>query len=160
MAKGKSQDNPKPGPASISNRRARFDYEILESLEMGIVLVGSEVKSVYLGNANLSDSYCMFREGELWLLSADIEPYDKAGRYLKERRRDRKLLAHRKELDTLLRKSQEKSLSIIPLKMYFNHGKVKIEVGLGRGKKQYDKRDAIAKQDTRRELERAQNEKY
>ncbi|HRJ26193.1 MAG TPA: SsrA-binding protein SmpB [Fimbriimonadaceae bacterium] len=160
MGKKSNSSPEKTGPATVLNRRARFDYEILETLEVGLVLVGSEVKSIYQGRANLTDAYCVVRQDELWLINADVEPYEKASHYLQERRRDRKLLAHRKEITLLTRKSQEKGLAILPLKLYFSRGKVKVEIGLGRGKKQYDKRESIAKKETQRELDRARSEKY
>jgi SsrA-binding protein len=144
----------KRGPATIENRRARHDYEFIEQHEAGIVLVGSEVKSVYLGRAHLSDAHCRIKDGELWLLSSDIEPYDKAGSFGHDRRRDRKLLMHRKEIDLLRRKSEEKGLAIIPYKLYFKGGRVKVGIALARGKREYDKREAIKKRETRREIER------
>lgn len=143
------------GPKSIQNRRARYDYEIVQSYEAGMVLVGSEVKSLYLGRANLTDAYCRVKDGELWLHNLDIEPYSHATVFQHERRRDRKLLMHRKEIDLLERRSLEKGFGIIPLAIYFKNGRAKIEVGLGRGKASYDKRDKIAKDETRREVERA-----
>ncbi|MCW5942276.1 MAG: SsrA-binding protein SmpB [Fimbriimonadaceae bacterium] len=144
----------KHGPPTIHNRRARFDYEILDSIEAGLVLVGSEVKSVWNGRANIGDAYCKFVNGEAWVLNLDIEPYEKAVHFLPERRRDRKLLMHRSEIEKLARRVQEKGLTLVPLKLYFNHGKVKLEIGLARGRKSYDKRDAIAKKDERRDTER------
>ena len=148
----KSKSEAKPaGPATIQNRRARYDYEIMDTWEAGIALVGSEVKSVYLGRVNLTDAFCRILGGEAWLISADIEPYDKAAHFAPERRRDRKLLLHRREIDVIERKSQEKGFSILPLKVYFKNGKVKVEIGLGRGKRQYDKREQLAEKDSRRE---------
>jgi SsrA-binding protein len=141
-------------PRSIQNRRARYDYAIQETFEAGIALVGSEVKSLYLGRGHLSDAYCRVVNHELWLFSVDVEPYEKASVFAHDRRRDRKLLMHRKEIDTLERKSMEKGLAIIPLALYFKHGRVKVEIGLGRGKSAYDKRDKIAKDDVRREVSR------
>jgi len=153
MAKqGKSKGS--EAPRSIQNRRARYDYSILETLEAGIVLQGSEVKSIFLGQAHLTDAYCRVLNGELWLLNMDIEPYEKANVFAHERRRDRKLLVHRKQIETLQRKATEKGLALIPLAAYFKNGKVKIEVGLGKGKAAYDKRDKIAKDDERREVDR------
>ncbi len=153
MAKAADKPN-NVAPRSIQNRRARYDYHILESHEAGIALAGSEVKSVFLGRAHLTDAYCQVVNGELYLLNADIEPYEKASVFQHDRRRDRKLLMHRKEINTLERKSMEKGLALIPLALYFKHGRVKVDVGLGRGKAQYDKRDKIAKDDERREMER------
>ncbi|MBN9500209.1 MAG: SsrA-binding protein [Armatimonadetes bacterium 55-13] len=160
MAK-KGADKKNEGPRSILNRRARFDYHIEDSYEAGIELVGSEVKSIFLGRANLTDAYCRVIKGQLFLLNLDVDPYEKAAAFLPERRRDRRLLMHRKEINLLERKAMEKGFSLIPLKMYFNsRGKVKVEVGLGRGKAQYDKREKIAKDDTRRELERVRSLKF
>lgn len=156
MAK-KSKAEPPPGPATINNRKARYDYEILQSWEAGIALVGSEVKSVFLGRVNLTDAYCRILGGEAWLINADVEPYDKAVFFAPNRRRDRKLLLHRREIDLLERKAQEKGLAIIPLKVYFKNGKVKVEIGLGRGKREYDKREQIAEKESRREKERARS---
>lgn len=159
MAKKGAQNKGAESPRQIQNRRARFDYELIESHEAGIVLVGSEVKSVFLGRANLADAYCQVVNGELFLINADIEPYENSSHFQPERRRDRKLLMHAKEIATLNRKSMEKGFTIMPTKMYFNHGKVKVEVALARGKAQYDKRQQIAKDDTRRELERLRSRK-
>jgi SsrA-binding protein len=157
MAKNKeSKDSVSPG--SIDNRRARYDYSILEDFEAGIALVGSEVKSLFLGRAHLTDAFCRVLNNELWLMNMDIEPYEKAGVFGHDRRRDRKLLLHRKQIDTLQRRSQEKGLTIVPLRVYFNQrGKVKVKIGLARGKAEYDKRQKIAQDETRREVERARS---
>lgn len=157
---GKQSDKKSKEPHSIQNRRARFDYNILESLEAGIALVGSEVKSLYLGKAHLNDAFCRVIDGELFLINADIEPYEKASVFQHDRRRDRKLLMHRKEINTLDRKSMEKGLTLVPLALYFKNGRVKVNVGLGRGKAQYDKRDKIAQDDERREVERLRSNKF
>jgi SsrA-binding protein len=157
MAKAKEAD--KGAPKRIENRRARFDYAIEDTLEAGVMLVGSEVKSIFNGKANLTDAYCQVKESEMWLLNLDVEPYDKASNFQHERRRDRKLLLHRKEIDTLARKVQEKGFALLPLALYFKNGKVKVLIGLGRGKAQYDKRHAIAKDETRREQERLRSGK-
>lgn len=142
-------------PASVQNRRARYDYAIQENFEAGVALVGSEVKSIYLGRAHLTDAYCRVVNGELWIFNMDVEPYEKASVDAHERRRDRKLLMHRREIEVLERKSMEKGLAIIPLELYFKRGRVKVEIGLGRGKTAYDKRDKIAKDDARREVAKA-----
>lgn len=157
MAKNKAAKTESSGPRTIVNRRAKFDYEFLDRVEAGIVLAGSEVKSVFLGRVNLTDAFCRIHEGELWIVGLDIEPYSHATSYQPERRRDRKLLMHRKEIDQLARKSQEKGLSLIPSAVYFKNGKVKVEVALARGKRQYDKRQQIAKDEQRREVERARS---
>jgi len=157
VAKKRSLVDKKPGPATIQNRRARYDYEILDTFEAGIALVGSEVKSIFLGRVNLTDAYCRVIQAELYMSEADVEPYDHSSHFSHERRRDRKLLLHKKEIALIERKAQEKGLTVIPLKMYFKNGKVKVEIGLGRGKRQYDKRRQIAEKETRREQERARS---
>lgn len=146
-------------PRSIQNRRARYDYSIQETIEAGIVLQGSEVKSIFLGRAHLTDAYCRVQGGEMWLYNMDVEPYEKASVFAHERRRDRKLLLHRKQIEVLDRKSMEKGLALIPLAVYFKNGKVKVEIGLGKGKALYDKRDKIAKDDARREVDRVRSGK-
>ncbi|MBX3110838.1 MAG: SsrA-binding protein SmpB [Fimbriimonadaceae bacterium] len=152
-AKVAKADGPR-GPATISNRKAGFDYHFVDNVEAGLVLVGSEVKSLFLGRANLTDAFCRVLDGEMWLLNLDIEPYDKASRFGHERRRDRKLLLHRKEIDVLARKVQEKGLSLIPTKIYFKDGKAKVNIALAQGKKDYDKRDSIKEKDQRRAQQR------
>lgn len=147
-------------PATIQNRRARYDYQFVETFEAGIVLAGSEVKSLYLGRAHLTDAFCRVIEGELFLLNLDIEPYEKAVHFQPERRRDRKLLMHRKQIDSLERKSLEKGFALIPSKIYFKNGKVKVEIALARGRAQYDKREKLAKEEVRREVERVRSERY
>jgi SsrA-binding protein len=138
-----------------SNRRALHDYEILETVEAGIVLVGPEVKSLREGRANLSDSYAMLRRGEAFLVNAHVSPYDKAGRDNPEPRRERKLLMHRAELSRLGPKLAERGFTLVPLSLYFKAGRAKVELGLARGKKQYDKREALKKREQDREIERA-----
>lgn len=155
----KREANKPPGPATIQNRRARFDYEIVDTFEAGMVLIGSEVKSLWLGRANLTDAYVHVKSGELWMSELDIDPYDKASHFRPDRRRDVKLLMHKKEIELLQRRSQEKGLTIVPLKLYFKRGKMKVEVALARGKRQYDKRKQIAEKETRREVERARSER-
>jgi SsrA-binding protein len=153
MAKGGKEKA--KAPASIQNRKARFDYAISDEVEAGIALQGSEVKSLYLGKAHLNDAYCRVIDGEMYLLNMDVEPYEQASVFAHERRRDRKLLMHRREIDQLHRKVMEKGFTLIPLSVYFNDkGRVKVRVGLGRGKANYDKRDTIAKADERRESDR------
>ena len=139
------------------NRKARHDYELLDSYEAGIALQGSEVKSVFLGRVNMTDAYCQVLKNELFILNLDIEPYSHSSVFQPERRRDRKLLLHRKEIDTIQRKSQEKGLTIVPTKMYFKNGRVKVEVALGRGRRQYDKRDKIEADQARREAHAARS---
>jgi SsrA-binding protein len=160
MAKKAGKQKEAQGPRQIQNRRARHDFEIVDSVEAGIALVGSEVKSIYLGRAHLTDAYCRVTNGEMMLFNMDIEPYEHSSHFQPDRRRDRKLLLHRREIDTFERRSLEKGLSIIPLRVYFKNGKVKIEVGLGRGRSAYDKREKIAKNEERREIERARAERH
>jgi SsrA-binding protein len=155
MARKQADKKGGSAPARIQNRRARYDYEILESREAGIALMGSEVKSLYLGRGHLTDAYCRVLNGEIWLMNVDIEPYEKASVFAHERRRDRKLLMHRREIEVLDRKTMEKGFALVPLAMYFKNGRVKVEIGVARGKASYDKRDKIAKDDARREVERA-----
>jgi SsrA-binding protein len=154
VAKAKTKQEKPTGPKTIENRKARYDYEIVDSIEAGIALAGSEVKSLFHGKANLTDAYCRVQKDEMWLMQLDIEPYDKSSHFTPERRRDRKLLMHRKQIDTFERRSLEKGLAIIPLRIYFKNGKAKVEIGLGRGKREYDKRHSIKKDETRREVER------
>jgi SsrA-binding protein len=153
MAGKKGKESKEPG--QIQNRRARFDYAIEDSVEAGIVLIGSEVKSLFLGRAHLTDAFCRVMNGEMWILNMDIEPYEHSSHFQHERRRDRKLLLHKKQIDTMARKAQEKGLTLVPLKVYFTRGRVKVEVALARGKAQYDKRIKIGEQETRKEIERA-----
>ncbi|MBS1718137.1 MAG: SsrA-binding protein SmpB [Armatimonadetes bacterium] len=154
MAKKQPKDKSESAPKSIQNRKAYHEYEIIDTFEAGLVLAGSEVKSVFHGRANLTDAYCKVTNGEAWLINADIEPYENASFDKTERRRDRKLLLHKREIDQIDRKSKEKGFTIVALKIYFKNRKAKVEIGLARGKSHYDKREALAKKDERRELER------
>lgn len=161
MSKPRQASKGSDAPRSIVNRRARFDYEFVETYEAGMMLVGAEVKSVWLGRVNLTDAYCKFVGEELYVMNLDIEPYAFATNFQPERRRDRKLLLKRKELALIERRSIEKGLALIPARIYFNdRGKVKLEVALARGKKEYDKRKQVAEKDTRREMERARSERH
>lgn len=154
MAKsGKSKPE---GPAVIANRRAQYDYEILSSYEAGIALVGSEVKSVYRGGANLTGAFCRVEDNEAWLFDMDIAPYESSSAFTPERRRKRKLLLHKREIELIRRRSEERGLALIPTKVYFKNGRVKVEISIARGKRQFDKREKITAKDTRRELERGE----
>ena len=137
------------------NRRARHDYFIEESVEAGVVLTGSEVKSLRAGKAQLKDSYGRITRGEVFLFNAHISEYTPASRFGHDPRRTRKLLLHRKEIERLIGKVKEKGLTLVPLRIYFRHGRAKVELGLGRGKKTYDKRESIKERETKREVERA-----
>ena len=139
---------------AINNRKARHDYEVLDSFEAGIVLRGSEVKSLRLGNANLQDSYAYMNNAEVWLSGMHISPYEQANILNHDPLRERKLLLHKKEIRKLIGKTTEKGLTLIPLKVYFKNGRAKVEVGICRGRRSYDKRAAIAKRETEREMRR------
>jgi SsrA-binding protein len=138
-----------------SNRRARHDYTILDTYEAGVVLVGTEVKSLRLGRASLVDAFATVDDGEVYLRGLHIPEYDRGTWTNHEPRRTRKLLLHRSEILRLIGKTKESGLSLVPLAMYFKDGKVKVELGLGKGRKAYDKRQAIAKRDADREISRA-----
>lgn len=157
MKKEKKAQNQNSGEirAVAANRRARHDYFIDETYEAGIVLVGMEVKSIRDGRLSLQDSYAEIKDGEAWLYNMHISPYPQAHRFNPEPNRPRKLLLHRREIDRLRGKLEQRGYTLIPLSVYFKRGKVKIELGLARGKRQYDKRRAIAEREARRELERA-----
>lgn len=138
-----------------TNRKAQHDYEIVETLEAGIALVGTEVKSLRENAAHLKDSYASVERGELWLHEAHISAYSRGNRFNHEPTRTRKLLVHDRELRRLYGKLQEKGYTLVPLKLYFNDaGKVKVELGLARGKRAIDKRRAIAERDAEREMQR------
>jgi SsrA-binding protein len=138
-----------------TNRKARHDYIIEDTLEAGLVLTGSEIKSIRAGQVNLREGYATVRDGELWLVNTHISPYQQASYQNHEPRRDRKLLAHRREINRLSGKLQEKGLTLIPLKLYLKNGRAKVELGLGRGKKLYDKRQTLRERDDQRQIERA-----
>ena len=138
----------------ITNRRARHDYHVLETWECGIMLAGPEVKSMREGRANLQDSYARVEDGELWLHGMHVSPYAYSREQLEPIRR-RKLLAHRKELVEMERGTAERGVTLVPLRVYFKNGRAKVEVALARGKRAYDKRQALAERDARRETERA-----
>ena len=151
--------SPKADPAGqktvVSNRKARHDYEILERFETGIVLSGAEVKSLRGGHGSLAEAFGRVRDGEVWLEGMHIPPYAQAAdkaRY--QPVRPRKLLMHRKEIERLIGKAAERGLALVPMRVYFTHGLAKVELGLGRGKRQFEKRQAIAEREHRREMER------
>ncbi len=138
------------------NRKAFHDYQIEEELEAGIALTGTEIKSIRAGRVNLRDAYARIENGELWLIGCHISPYQQAGGYFNhEPERPRKLLVHRQELNYLREKVQAKGYTLVPLRMALRKGRAKVDIGLGRGKKLYDKRDAMAERDARRDVERA-----
>ena len=134
------------------NRKAYFNYEILEKLEAGMVLLGSEVKSIRDGKVSIHESYAKVRSNEVWVINMDISPYAHAGPLGHEPKRPRKLLLGKSEIHRLLSKTQEKGLTLIPLSLYFKGGYAKLELGLGRGKAKYDKRATIKKREADREM--------
>ncbi|MBM2809520.1 MAG: smpB [Chloroflexi bacterium] len=138
-----------------TNRRALHEYLILETIEVGVILTGTEIKSVRAGRVNLREAYGRVDRRELWLHNAHISPYDPGSHYNHEPTRTRKLLAHTREIGRLWAKQSESGITLIPLKMYDRRGHVKVELALARGKHTYDKRNAIAERDARREMERA-----
>ena len=134
------------------NRKARFDYDVLESLECGLALVGSEVKSLRSGTVSLAESYARVRKGEVFLLNCDIPEYFDANRFNHKRKRDRKLLLHKREIDRFAKRAMEKGLTLVPLRLYFRGGHAKLLLGLCRGKQNFDKRQDIKKRDAERGL--------
>ena len=136
------------------NRQAYHEYEVEQTIEAGIELVGTEIKSIRDSHVQLRGAYALVRHGEIWLENANIALYDHGNRYNHEPMRNRKLLLHRKEINQLLMKVQTKGMTLIPLKLYLKANKAKVELGVCRGKKLYDKRESIAKRDAQREMER------
>jgi SsrA-binding protein len=136
---------------TIRNRAAYHNYEIMESFECGVALLGTEVKSIREGKANLTDAYALVKDGEVWLLNAHVSPYTHGNRQNHEPRRTRKLLMHRAEIEKLTGRTVEKGLTLVPTSMYFKNGRVKVEIGLARGKKNYDKRETEMKKTLDRE---------
>jgi SsrA-binding protein len=145
---------PAPTP-TIDNRRARFEYEWLEQLEAGIALTGTEIKSIRSGQISIQESYARIRDGELWLLSMHVPAYKEGSFSNVDPDRPRKLLLHRKEIDRLAGRVSEKGLTLIPVRLYFKRGKVKISIALARGKKIWDKRKTEKDRDVEREMARA-----
>lgn len=142
-------------PPTITNRRARYDYAIGDRYECGIVLEGAEVKSIREGRADLRDSYARVDDDEVWLHGMHVTPYSYARADELEPRRKRKLLLHRKEIDELARRTAEAGVTLVPLRLYFKDGRAKVEIGIARGKRRYDKRQAIRKREDEREARRA-----
>ena len=156
MAKGKGGE----AGVRVNNRRATHDYFISAKLECGVALVGSEVKSLRDGKAQLQDAYARVENGELFLYGAHIDPYEKGAlAYNHDPRRPRKLLAHRREIKKLQGELTVKGTTLVPLAIYFKGGRAKVEIGVGRGKQQHDKRDAIRKKEMDREVRRAMSQR-
>jgi SsrA-binding protein len=148
------QDKPRDRNVTV-NRRARHDYHIEETIEAGLVLVGSEVKSLREGKANLKDGYGRILRGEVWLLNAHISPYDPASQFGHDPTRTRKLLLNRREISRLDGKVKERGYTLVPLRLYFKNGRAKVELALARGKHHHDKRAVIREREVRREMDRA-----
>jgi SsrA-binding protein len=157
VAKGKGKRKAAPGDVA-SNRYAAHRYQLLERLECGIVLEGTEVKALRASGAQLKDGYATVRDGELWLQSVHIPPYGPAARENHDPERPRKLLVHRRELERIAARANERGLTIVPTRIYFSGAHAKVEIALARGKDLYDKRQALRERDTRREVERGLRE--
>lgn len=153
--KGKAKDEVDGIKIVARNRRARFEYDLLDSVEAGIVLQGTEVKSLRNGKSSLEEAYAGVDNEEVWLYGCDIPEYLQANRMNHKPKRPRKLLLHRAQIDKLISKAAEKGLTLIPLKIYFKQGMAKVEICVARGRKTYDKRDALKKQDAKRDMDRA-----
>jgi len=139
----------------VVNRRARYDYFILEKVEAGIALRGTEVKSIRNGKVNLGDAYAQIENGEAWLLQMHISPYEQGNRYNHDPLRRRKLLLHRRQILKLKQATQEKGLTLIPLSLYFKGSHLKVELGVAKGKRHHDRREDVARRDAEREIQRA-----
>ncbi len=151
---------PQVGKAIAENRRARYDYFLEDSMEAGIMLTGTEVKSLRQGRANIAESYAAVEGREIMLINADIPPYGQANRFNHEPRRPRKLLLHRKQIEKLIGAVQREGRTIIPMKLYFNEkGRAKLELALAKGKKTHDKREATAERDWQRDKARLMRDK-
>ena len=142
------------------NRKARYQYQFHGTYEAGLVLMGTEIKSIRAGGVSLQEGFVVFDGGEAWLVNVHIAPYDPASGQNHEPRRRRKLLLHRREIDRLQGRSQEKGYTVVPTRLYLVDGRAKVEIALARGKKQHDKRQTIAKRDARRQVERALKERH
>lgn len=153
--KSKASKDEKPVVKTVAdNRRARHEYHLIETFEAGIVLFGTEVKSIRQGRANLADAFARFEDGELWLYNCHISPYDHGNRFNHEPARKRKLLLHAREILKIKQQMNEKGLTLIPLKLVFRGNLCKVDLSLAKGKHLYDKRESTAKRDSKRQLER------
>lgn len=142
-----------------TNRKARHEYHFDDTFEAGLVLMGSEIKSIRAGQVSLQEGFVLFEEGEAWLVNVHIAQYNPASRQNHDPRRRRKLLLHRRQIDRLNSRAREKGYTVIPTKLYLKDGRAKVEIALARGKKLYDKRQTIAKRDSKRQVERALKER-
>jgi SsrA-binding protein len=148
-----------PDKTVAVNRRARHQYAIEETLEAGLALTGTEIKSIRAGRVNLAEAYARIERGEAWLIGAHIAPYEQGNRNNHEPTRTRKLLLHRDQIAELVGRTQAKGFTLVPMKLYIRNGMAKLELGIGRGKKAFDKRRTIAERDARRDLERSTKER-
>ena len=146
-------------PAAVENRKARHEYHIEDTYEAGLVLVGTEVKSLRAGKANLQDAYAAVKDGEVWVHNFHISPYEQGNQFNHDPKRPKKLLLHKNEIRRLLAMQREKGYTLVPLKVFFKRGKAKMDLAVAVGKKLYDKRQDIAERDARRDIERAIKEK-
>ena len=148
-----------PDKTVAVNRRAHHQYAIEETLEAGLALTGTEIKSIRAGRVNLAEAYARIERGEAWLIGAHIAPYEQGNRNTHEPTRTRKLLLHRDQIAELVGRTQAKGFTLVPMKLYIRNGMAKLEIGIGRGKKEFDKRRTIAERDARRDLERSTKER-
>jgi SsrA-binding protein len=156
MPARKPEDGKEERRESIAkNRRARFDYTILDKWEAGIVLTGSEVKSLRDGKANITDAYAILKDGEVYLLNLHVSPYEKASFFNHEPTRTRKLLLHKKEIKKMIGSVERQGLTLIPLELYFKRGRAKVAIALGKGKQMHDKRQDLKRKDDERDMQRA-----
>jgi len=140
----------------VTNRQARFEYAILDSAEAGLALTGTEIKSIRAGKVNLREAYGRIEAGEVWLINMHISPYEQASNYFQhDPLRPKKLLLHRRQINRLKAELGQKGLTLVPLRLYLKEGRAKVEIGLAKGKKLYDKRDAMAERDAKRDLQRS-----
>src|SRR6266487_4893867 len=163
MAKTAAAPTAKTSPTEktlVSNRQALHDYHIVESVEAGLSLAGTEVKSIRAGNANLRDAFARPQDGEIWLWNAHIAPFEQGNRWNHEPRRPRRLLLHTREIGRLATKATQAGNTLVPLRLYDKNGRIKLELALGKGKRQYDKRAAMAERESKRELERVIKESF
>lgn len=161
--KSKNKNSGSSGGIKIvaDNRKARFQYEILDTYEAGLALTGTEVKSIREGKVNLGDGFANVRNGEAWLHNVHISPHSMTNlAYNHEPRRTRKMLLHKQEIRKLIGQVEQKGLTLIPLKMYFKNGRVKVAIALGKGKKLHDKRDSLKKKQDKRDMDRAKKASY
>lgn len=154
MSKAKRQSDPERNNERVvtQNRRARYQYDVLDTLECGIALLGSEVKSLRNGKVSIEEAFARVKDGEVWLYNCDIPEYPQANRFNHEPKRPRKLLLHRREIQRFASQATQKGLTLIPLKIYFTRGRAKVLLGLCRGRKEHDKREIIKKEESKREI--------